>query len=149
MNLRLAILLLIVAVTGGCQYYMEGRVIEAPESMVVLVSPDDQRLRQGRGIGYTSLDIIVDPRRLNREVVGKDSSQPDGSFKIPINKFGAGFMEYELRIVGRRPGYNSAVGTIDMPRFGQKVLIMLAPGRDTYQAPTDPRKDINRYLPNR
>ncbi len=139
--------LLLLSGLGGCgPYTVRGTVIAGNASMVTLVKAGDPRLDLA-GLDGAVLELRLDPRSLGSESLGGTATQTDGSFEMPLDVFGAGFLEYELGVLARSPGYNSAEGVVKMPGPKQRLLIILARGADRYQPKDDPLKDLERFAP--
>lgn len=130
-RLALACVGVVSAALAGCSAYtFEGRVIVGDVSYATIVSADDPQLMEGQGIGGTRVRVVTDPDRLNRKEVGSGVTSPDGSFSLEIDAFGAGVLEYDIGVDASRPGYAGIEEFFRMPRKGEKVLIVLAPGQD-------------------
>lgn len=134
---RIALLssLLVLLATGltGCGgYHLRGKVVEGPVSSVAVVDQHDPRL-EGPGLRGASIQAVIDPNDVGRKRLNTQHSGDDGSFAIPVGELGAGFLEYEVQVVGRATGFESAVGTFPLPGGNKRVLITLTPGRDTYK----------------
>ena len=59
----------------------------------------------------------------------------DGTFSVPVDEAGAGYLEYDARIIVRKLGYDSAIQDIRIPGPHQRVLVTLGRGDDQYQPP--------------
>jgi hypothetical protein len=140
------VVLAMAAMAGGCaSYAVRGAVIGGSQSMVVLVSKDDPRVKVANGLTDVSLSFSLDPRSLGSKPLGATVTRADGTFEMPVDVFGAGTLEYELGVLARGAGYDSAQGTVPMPSGDQRVLVIMARGRDRYVVPDDPLRDIDRY----
>lgn len=119
---------------GGCGegYMLRGRVIEAQTSYIALVDPSDPRLSadDASGIPGVSLHLQMDPGKINRETITRDVSDGEGEFALRVDKFGAGWMEYDVGLFARRSGFTPAQHFFRLPPENKRVLIMMAPGRD-------------------
>lgn len=136
----------VAAMAGGCaSYAVRGAVIGGSQSMVVLVRKDDPRVKVANGLTDVSLSFSLDPRSLGSKPLGSTVTRSDGTFEMPVDVFGAGTLEYELGVLARGAGYDSAQGMVPMPSGDQRVLVIMARGRDRYVAPEDPLRDIERY----
>lgn len=134
-----------VLLTGcGGGTILRGKVVSGPQSMVMVVPGDDPRLA-GPGIDGVTVALTLDPRSLGRKPLGDGVSYGDGTFAIPINEFGAGLLEYEIGVLARIEGREHAEGFFKLPPGGQRVLIVMAKGADTYREFEDPRSEIKRY----
>lgn len=121
----------------GSGYAIEGRVVRGSIAMIEVVDDDDPRMTDPdpSGGGATIEGLLEPDTPTEREALGKHTSNGQGYFSIPVNAMGAGFLEYEARLIARRPGHQGAMQTIDLPRRGQAVLITLPAGRDTLVVP--------------
>jgi len=124
----------LAAMTGCGAYQMRGVVIEGAASTIRIVDQDDPRLLEGYALPMATVDAALDADRLNRKQLPRDITAVDGSFSIPVNETGAGYLNYYARIVVRRNGYNTAVGDIRIPPPDKRVLVTLAPGEDRYRS---------------
>ncbi|MGP1309074.1 MAG: hypothetical protein ACTS27_02620 [Phycisphaerales bacterium] len=142
----LAVGALCAFVAAGCSSYtFVGRVIEGDVSYATIVADDDPQLSQGRGIGGVRVRVLTDPDRLNRKEVGNGVTSPDGAFSFGLDAFGAGFLEYDIGVDATRPGYAGIEEYFRMPKRGEAVLIVLAPGRDTRQPRENLTDEYNKY----
>ncbi len=130
---------LLVALTvwlGGCasDYMLRGRVVEggggAP-SEVRVVSRGDEALKADDTSGAGAVvEVWIDedtPKRQQMPTVVCDSQ---GFFEVPVGVMGAGFLEYDARVVVRRSSHASADGVIALPSSGKRVLVTLPRGSD-------------------
>jgi hypothetical protein len=145
---RLGLIVWLTLAAGCGQYVLEGKVVEGDASAVQAVPPDDPRLEKP-GLGQAQIVLTLDPQSLGRERIASSTVQPDGSFAIPVDVFGAGFLEHEFGARARLDGYNAAYDVFMLPGGNQKLLITLAPGRDTYDEPDEALEESKRFLPNR
>ena len=130
----------------GCEsYQMRGYVVEGPASMVLIADADDSRL-QMPGVPGATLEFMLDPTSLGRKPMGATFTGKDGAFNVPVDEFGAGFLEYELGVICRRKGYEPAIGNVIMPNHDQRLLVVLNPGRDVYKEKPDVMEDTQRFL---
>lgn len=120
---------LIAALTGCESYSMRGHVIRGDASYIEIVDADDERL-DDRGIPGVRVGAHMDPGRLNREFLGSSTTDQNGSFELPIDEFGAGFLEYDISVVAYKKGYLGAEQFFVMPPKEKRVLVILAPGND-------------------
>jgi hypothetical protein len=120
---------LIAALTGCESYAMKGHVIRGDVSYVEIVDADDERL-DARGIPGVRVGAHLDPGRLNRKFLGSSTTDQNGNFQLPIDEFGAGFLEYDISVVAYKKGYMGAEQFFMMPPASKRVLVILAPGDD-------------------
>lgn len=147
--LRIAAVLLGVsfALAGCGRYALQGRVIEGPSASVQVVEADDARLDSGRPIHGAMLRFTLDPRSLKNKSLGTTTTGYDGRFALSIDELGAGFLEYEVGVLAREPRHVHVERVVKMPAKSKRILITLPPGRDVYQEPDDPIRDIQRFRP--
>lgn len=126
---------------GGCSpYALEGRVVIGAKSLIQVVEADDPRLA-GPAIDGASIEFVLDPDSGGSEVLGTTQTQPNGSFRFPVDAPGAGFLEYDLLVIARAADRTPAMTTLPMPDRTKRLLITLAPGRDGVPRVTDPLRD--------
>lgn len=144
----LILLVLPLLAAGGCQPHMlQGRVISGPISSVYVVPKSDTRLQQGQPVSMAHVQFTLDPNSLGLKRLGTHATEQNGEFAVPIDEFGAGLLEYELGVVARRRGFNSANMVVPFPSSDKRLLIILASGRDQYQSPEDPFADVDHFMP--
>lgn len=124
----LALGCLLLAAAGCSPYALRGRVIEGPVSAVLLVDKDDPRLTQGYGVDGVSIEATLDPDRLDRQRLSPTVSQYDGSFALPVDATGAGFLEYDVEVIAELRDYAPAVGQFRLPGRSRRLLVLLTPG---------------------
>lgn len=143
-----------VCLLTGCsgRYAIEGRVIRGAVPSIEVVDGDDPRLTEPNATGGGAVvQAILEPDTpTERQVLGKQVTNGQGYFAIPVDAFGSSFLEYEAQLIARREGHQGTLGTIDLPRFGRRVLITLPLGRDTLVVPENFRdstlRDAKPYL---
>lgn len=115
---------------GGCaSYQLQGKVVEGVESSVQVVAADDPRLDEP-GVPSARLTLTLDPDRLSAKPLGDGMSRGDGTFALPVDEFGAGWMEHDVGVVAQRSGYQPAMHTFRLPGGSRRLLVTLAPGDD-------------------
>ena len=145
-GLLVVTLLFSVLLTTGCsRYVLRGRVVEGGGAGVMAVSPDDPRLAQP-GVPNVEIRVFRNHRRPNPELAVSGVTDVDGSFSLPIEAFGAGWMEETWLIRARRAGYGDAEATISLPSEDGRVLILLGPGASTpWIDPNDPMQQYQDF----
>ncbi len=148
--------LTLLALTGclaaiGCDgYALRGHVIEGLRSSVSIVDDDDPRLHS-LGLADAHVELTLDPDSLRRKRIGSVYTDSNGSFVMPIDELLPGFLQHEVRLVGSAERHNSAVEHFILPGANKRVLIVLAPGRNTYREPVDEirsaKRAAERYKP--
>lgn len=120
--------LLATLVAAGCGGpALEGKVVLGSMSGAELVAPGDPALNQP-GLAGASIVVIRDPGRPNSETVAQGASRADGTFRIPVEAFGAGWMSEEWQIVASKPGDATSEYRGSLPRSGERLIFMLVPG---------------------
>ncbi len=112
----LASLLFSWLVAAGCgAHRVRGRVVEGDFDFITVVSGSDSRLA-APGIGSTRITFTRDPGRLNATQAGSGVSDPEGSFDIEIDAFGAGWMSEEWLVRAVRSRFGFAEGSVRLPK---------------------------------
>lgn len=151
-RLRLSALLLLAALFAtlpACSAYnLQGKVIDGPASQITIVDAGDPRLDQP-GLAGASIETMLDPNSLARKALPAQASGGDGTFAIPVDEIGAGFLEYEAGFIVQRPGYQTAHAVVPVPGADKRVLVILHRGTDRFVRPDDPLGDSQRFLPGK
>src|SRR5262249_16695368 len=107
----LAALLLIPL--AGCQYHLQGVVLEAPGGPPTLsvVDSDDSRLSQ-EGLASATTDLTIDPEAHQPHAMSTERADGKGKFSIPITEAGAGMLIYNVEVVVRAEGHQAMSETI-------------------------------------
>jgi len=116
----------------GCAdagYQLRGRVVQGETSFVSVVDADDPRL-EGMPVPNASLHLQMDPGNIKRETIARAVSGADGSFAIDVDRFGAGWVEYDVGLFVRKSGFDPAMAPFRLPPESRRVLVVLSPGRD-------------------
>ena len=121
--------LLACSLLTACSYSLKGRVIEGETSYVTVVDASDPRLNDP-GLSGVRLHLQMDPGRLQRETLARDTSAFEGEFELPVDEIGAGFMQYDVGLFARRAGYSPAEGSFRLPPKSKRILIVMARGQD-------------------
>ena len=76
---------------------LSGRVVngQSPGGRLVQTADVDPLSIPGRGVAGATIELIRDPRSMNRRVVSRTRSAADGSFVLDVDAFGAGWMVEE------------------------------------------------------
>lgn len=125
-------LLLFWPLAGCGGYQLRGRVIEGASPGVLVVSSDDRRL-EGNPVADASVRVTVDPDRMKPRELPPVRTDAEGYFALPIEDFGAGALEYNIMLLARANGFRASQEIFKLPGGGKRVLVVLAPGRDTYR----------------
>ncbi len=133
---RLATLILAILVVpaialsiGGCgPYVLEGRVVRGDFGAIDIVDDEDPRLLD-QGMGGISVEAIRDPQSLGRKTLATATSQGDGSIRLVISDFGAGFLEEDWELRATRQGDEFASTIIRLPynTSSRRLLVMIRP----------------------
>jgi len=136
------VLIMPIVLLSGCGggYVLRGKVIESNTNAITTVDRKDSRMDQ-QGLGNVQIRVYRDPGRLSQELAASGVSGPDGTFAIPINAFGAGWMDESWLIQTYRDGYSNAETIKRLPGNTNRrpVLIMLRRGDAT---PFRQREDL-------
>lgn len=131
---------------------LRGRVVEGPGAGMSLVSADDPQMHAAGsgaypGIAGAHVAVTRDPGRGSRQLVGEAASAADGSFAIPIDAFGAGWMEEEWLLQAWARGYRTVEHVTPLPlNGGTRLLIVLTPGAAIEpRRPEDLMKEADRF----
>ena len=122
-------MLLLLLLPACAAYEMEGRVVEGNLPQAVNVGKSDPRLALDPLPG-TTIQLVIDPDGMDPKLIGPALSGDDGRFVIPIDETGAGFLNYDLRVIARRTGHAPVDAQLRMPRKGKRLLIVMPPGPD-------------------
>lgn len=120
-------LLAAAAVCGaiaGCAYRVEGKVVAGDADFVTIVDADDPRLAMP-GVDGARIAFIRDPQRLDRRLAANGVSGAEGEISIPIDAFGAGWLEEQWLVQAIRRDRGAAEGMVRLPRGRDRLLIML------------------------
>ena len=115
----LPLLALVVFLMTGCSSEKElrGRVIasEYPSADFINVAGGDPIMIEGSAVPGARIEVIRDPRKLSRETVATGVSGADGVFRIPVDAFGAGWMEESWLFRCTHPRYPMVELFAEMP----------------------------------
>ena len=134
--------------SSACTYSLKGRVVEGPDSYVAVVDSSDPRLTQGKGLVGASLNMQLDPMKINRKSVARNISGANGEFELPVDEVGAGLLEYDVGVYVRRKGCEPAEGFFRLPGSGKRLLVVMSPGKDhpTSDEGDDTSATIRQYM---
>jgi hypothetical protein len=99
-HLRVASLMFILCgILMGCSssHQLAGRVVngQSPGGRLVKTADNDPLSSPGRQISGATIELIRNPKSMNRRVIAQAQSQSDGSFVLDVDAFGAGWMVEE------------------------------------------------------
>lgn len=120
----LAAVFMLPAMTGCGGYTMRGKVIEGFTPGIYTIDASDSRLNS-RGVSEVRIVVYRDPGRLSQELVASGVSGPDGSFAIPLDAFGAGWMEETWMIQTSRRGYRNVETIMKLPSNTEKRPLLI------------------------
>jgi hypothetical protein len=143
--LTLITLLPLLTLTA-CSYALQGRAVRGDYSAIEVVDSSDPRLTDAKSaLSGVTLNLQSDPNKLNRKNLGRAVSGRTGEFRIPIDEFGAGVLDYDIGAYARKKGYEPAEGFFQLPGGGKRLLITMAPGEDkeTNEQPTSLQEEFN------
>lgn len=135
---RALVLLLVMFMLAGCgSYAIQGRVVRGSFASIQLVDKDDPRLTEDNPTGGGAVvQGVLEPNIPSEtQSLGQVVTDGQGRFSLPVDALGSGFLEYEAMLIARREGHQGVMNTIDLPRRGQRVLIVMPLGRDTLRVP--------------
>lgn len=138
----------LVVLTGCSSYAIRGRVIAGGLSHSMFTSIDDPTLAAGQPLAGATIVLYRDPDQLNRAIAAEARSSADGWFVLPVDAFGAGWMEESWEVVVRAPGRHPVQSSIVLPGSpgDARLLVVMSPGRDVLDTDmTDPMDDYERY----
>lgn len=146
---RLVGLLVLVSATAGSLmgcggYAFKGRVIAGSYPSVEFVPAGDDRA-QGSGLPGATIELIRDPDSLSAETVGRGSTDGQGNFSIPVDAFGAGWLEEDWLLRVRHPRATMVEQMIRLPGGSKLTIITLSPGRDSFTPREDLMKEMERF----
>lgn len=135
MNIRcftsLALSALVLAVVAGCGgYELHGRVVAGDASYISIVDEDHPVLLESRGVGGASVHLQEDPGTLRSQTIARSTTNPDGTFSLPVDRIGAGMLEYDVGLFVRKQGYAPAELPFRLPGKGKAILVVLRSGED-------------------
>lgn len=142
----LLLLVPLLIVLGGCgPYVLEGRVVRGDFGAIDIVDPDDVRLSDP-GLGGVSVEAIKDPMSLGRKTIATATSQGDGSIRLVISDFGAGFLEDDWELRATRQGEEFAASIMRLPYdvSSRRLLVLIRPdaGRKRNSLATEAEKQL-------
>ena len=134
---------------------LKGRVISSQYASAEFTVADDGRpeLLSGSGVPGARIEIIRDPSKLSREMVASGTSDSEGVFRIPIDAFGAGWMDETWLFRCTHPQYPMVELFGEMPRLDSDRVLRIyigspgAPGSGGRQIEEAERirRELERY----
>ena len=116
---------------SGCNtYQLRGVVLDGRRPGIYIVEQDDPRLKEA-GIADASIELTLDPNKLRPRALGGTITRADGTFSVPIDAAGAGFLEYDIGLYVRSKGFAPVdSGAMALPPESRRLLIVMVPGVD-------------------
>ncbi|MFO0827387.1 MAG: hypothetical protein U0572_04485 [Phycisphaerales bacterium] len=127
MKLALASIITVSLPLVGCGYTLQGYVSSGgtPSVMWMEGAP---KAPDGPPVAGASIALVRDPTGMHPETVATAISGPDGSFKMNVTAFGAGWMQEQWLIRSARGKVGKAEWIGSLPGGGQWVIIVLGAG---------------------
>ena len=151
----LAVLALLLNTGCSSPKELKGRVISSGYSSAEFtnVEDGDPALLSGSGVPGARIEIIRDPSKLSREMVASGTSGSDGVFRIPVDAFGAGWMDETWLFRCTHPQYPMVELFGDMPPLDSDRVLRIyigspgAPGSGGRQVEEAERirRELERY----
>jgi hypothetical protein len=130
----LLVVCLASAVLCGCgRYQMRGVVVEGAISTIRVMDENDPRLLEAYGLPLATIEATLDAERLSRKQLPRGISDVDGTFVVPVDEPGAGYLDYYVRVIVQKAGYDTAVQNLRVPGPKQRLLVTLSRGADRYK----------------
>tara|TARA_B100001059_G_C17713411_1_gene516699 strand:- start:192 stop:686 length:495 start_codon:yes stop_codon:yes gene_type:complete len=148
---------LLCGVLMGCSsgQGLAGRVVNAqsPGGRLVKTADNDPLSIPGRRISGATIELIRDPKSMNRRVVARTQSRSDGTFVLDVDAFGAGWMVEEWLFRCSHPRNKTIEFFGEMPSNLSNFLLIFdmtsgapAPGIDDMDAERERmRRELERY----
>ena len=116
-----------LAVMPGCAtFVLRGNVVQGDVADMAFVPPDDPRLA-GVPVANVRITLERDPDKLSREMAGTALSDSRGRFTIPVDQFGAGWMQEIWMIRASRQGYSNVVSQQRLNIYEDYRLLIMMP----------------------
>lgn len=113
--------------TVGCNYILEGKVVQGGQGMMVVADSDNPNLEQ-RGLSDVAIELTLDPGSISPRSLGTQLTDASGQFRFPIDATGAGLLEYELGVLCRRKDFKTLYQAMSIPPKNRRLLIVMTPG---------------------
>lgn len=145
--ITLMLLLPVCLAPSGCAgYVLHGQAVHGSYSHISV--SDGRQDQNAQGVGGVRIAVYRDPGRLSQKLIATGTSEPDGTFAIPLPAFGAGWMEEEWMIQATRNGFQSAEGIFPLPLNSRSrpIRVMLSPGTSIpFEHRDDYLRDLERF----
>lgn len=128
----------IVSVTACSGYSMSGRVVEGDFGSISFIAAGASDELEVPIEGAT-VSLIRDPESLGREEVARATTRADGSFLMPVEAFGAGYLQEQWLVRVRHPQYQIVESFTGLPKedSGLELLVIMPQG-----APVDSNDNL-------
>lgn len=156
--LRVAsLMVLLCGLLIGCSsgQGLSGRVVngQSPGGRLVKTADNDPLSIPGRRVSGATIELIRDPKSLNRRVISRTQSSSDGTFVLDVDAFGAGWMVEEWLFRCTHPRNKTIEFFGKMPSNLSNFLLIFdmtsgisAPGIDDMDAERERmRRELERY----
>ena len=144
-QLRVLLLLAILLALPACSTYKrQGTTVIGNRPGVFIVDADDPRLR-GDIVEESSVEITLDASTLRPKPMPSTPTDEKGRFVVDVDEPGAGVLEYTAGILARAPKFQHVYQEVKLPAASKRVLIVMKPGRDTYQPKEDLLKEAETF----
>ena len=139
------VILVWLACTVGCStYVLRGTVVQGEFAAMTFVNPGDPRLSDSPIINVR-ISVDRDPDTLGRQMVGTDLTDARGRFMIPLDQFGAGWMDEEWLIRAFKPGYESTDSKMRLDRYEDQRLLIMMPAGVSVKPSEDWREQYEKF----
>lgn len=140
------LLALSLAWAGGCASgRIEGVVVRAERPGLTML-PADQRTDDLDVLPRAQVTMLVDPRSGRPERSGPVYTDDTGRFSIPVRAPGAGFLEYDLGVLVRVPGWGDFYDEIPFPSRRGIMVINVPRGQAGLLRPIPTSDDVDEML---
>ena len=134
---------------------LSGRVIngQSPGGRLVKTADNDPLSISGRRVSGATIELIRDPKSMNRRVISRIQSSSDGTFVLEVDAFGAGWMVEEWLFRCTHPRNKTIEFLGKMPSNLANFLLVFdmtsgssSPGIDDMDAERERmRRELERY----
>ncbi|MCC7407248.1 MAG: hypothetical protein IT442_04200 [Phycisphaeraceae bacterium] len=128
--LGVALLAMCVVATGCAKPGIRGLVIEGRPGGMAVLEPGDKQIKdvERYGLAGAVIEVTIDPHSGNPERLGAYKTDDQGRFAAPVDKIGAGLLEYEVGLLVYREGFEPQWKVMKLPSSKKVVLVTLEPG---------------------
>ncbi|MCC7204326.1 MAG: hypothetical protein IT441_04555 [Phycisphaeraceae bacterium] len=128
--LGVVVLAACLGLTGCASPGIRGLVIEGRPGGVAVLDPSDKQVKdvERYGLAEAVVEVTIDPHSGNPERLGAFKTDDQGRFAVPIDKLGAGLLEYEVGLLVYREGFEPQWKVMKLPSSKKVVLVTLEPG---------------------